>query len=135
MTCLKRALKIAHAAQQQLAVARKTTDTMAVMLFVEILNHYLHYFDQGLPNITASVLQVSCNGSAISFSEATGSYFLLECTFWVCRFRTGSSWQPTHLHACILHILMGKLYNLCPQKPLGQIEGPFRGLKAPSPND
>ena len=58
MTCLKRALKIAHAAQQQSAVARKTADTEPVSLFVEILNHYIYYFDQRLPNITPSMLQV-----------------------------------------------------------------------------
>ena len=58
MTCLKRALKIAHAAQQQLAVAMKTKDTTPVLLFVEILNNYIYYFEQGLPTITPSVLQV-----------------------------------------------------------------------------
>lgn len=58
--CLKRALKIAHAAQQQSAVARRAADTEPVSLLVEILNHYIYYFEQGLPNITPSVLQVSC---------------------------------------------------------------------------
>lgn len=59
MMCLKRALKIAHAAQQQTAVARRANDTEPVSLFVEILNHYIFYFEAGLPTITASVLQVS----------------------------------------------------------------------------
>lgn len=59
MVCLKRALKIAHAAQQQLAVARKTTDTTPVHLFVHILNHYVYFFEQGLPLVTVAVLQVS----------------------------------------------------------------------------
>lgn len=58
MMCLKRALKIAHAAQQQLAVALRSSDTLPAWLFVEILNHYLYYFDQGLSSISASVLQV-----------------------------------------------------------------------------
>ena len=58
-TLLKRALKIAHAAQQQSAVARKAADTEPVALFVEILNNYIYYFEQELPNITPSVLQVS----------------------------------------------------------------------------
>jgi Vacuolar protein sorting-associated protein 35 len=58
MVCLKRALKIAHAAQQQLAAARKTSDTQPVALFVEILNHYVYYYKQGLPSITSSVMQV-----------------------------------------------------------------------------
>ncbi|EIE25972.1 vacuolar protein sorting-associated protein 35, partial [Coccomyxa subellipsoidea C-169] len=57
MMCLKRALKIAHAAQQQLAVALRSSDTLPAWLFVEILNHYLYYFDQGLSSISASVLQ------------------------------------------------------------------------------
>ena len=59
LACLKRALKIANAAQQQLAVALKSSDTGPAFLYVEILNQYLYYFDQGLPNITSSVVQVS----------------------------------------------------------------------------
>lgn len=59
LACLKRALKIANAAQQQLAVALKSSDTGPAFLYVEILNQYLYYFDQGLPNITPSVIQVS----------------------------------------------------------------------------
>ncbi len=58
MVCLKRALKIANSAQQQLAVVLKGDHTTPVMLFVEILNHYLFYFEQGNPSITTSVLQV-----------------------------------------------------------------------------
>ena len=58
MVCLKRALKIAHAAQQQLAIALRSNDTTPASLFVEILNHYLYYFDQGLTLISSSVLQV-----------------------------------------------------------------------------
>ena len=58
MVCLKRALKIAHAAQQQLAIALRQSDTLPAALFVEILNHYLYYFDQGLTLITSAVLQV-----------------------------------------------------------------------------
>ena len=56
--CLKRALKVANAAQQQLAVAARVGVTQPVWLFVEILNHYLYYYEQGNPNITAAVLQV-----------------------------------------------------------------------------
>ncbi len=58
MVCLKRALKIAHAAQQQLAIALRQSDTLPAALFVEILNHYLYYFDQGLALISSTVLQV-----------------------------------------------------------------------------
>ena len=58
LSCLKRALKIANAAQKQLAVALKASDTGPAFLFVEIFNQYLYYFERGLPNITSSVLQV-----------------------------------------------------------------------------
>ncbi|KAI7841140.1 hypothetical protein COHA_005110 [Chlorella ohadii] len=61
LSCLKRALKIANAAQQQLAVAAKRPAADAGLgpggLFVEILNHYLYFFDQGCQQITAAVLQ------------------------------------------------------------------------------
>ena len=59
LSCLKRALKIANAARQQLAVALKASDTVPAFLYVEILNQYLYYFEQGLPNITSSIMQVS----------------------------------------------------------------------------
>lgn len=59
MSCLKRALKIAHAAQQQLSISRRTQDTTPVLLFLEILNKYLYYFDQKLPPITPDVLKAS----------------------------------------------------------------------------
>lgn len=58
LSCLKRALKIANAAQQQLAVALKASDTAPAFLYVEILNQYLYYFEHGLPNIMSSVIQV-----------------------------------------------------------------------------
>lgn len=57
MTCLKRALKMANAAQQQ-SVMRGNHSTEAVALYVEILNHYLFFFDQGLDTITPSIIQV-----------------------------------------------------------------------------
>ena len=66
MGCLKRALKIAHAAQQQLAISRKTQDTTPVLLFLEILNKYLYYFDQGLGPITPEILKV--HHTAFQFS-------------------------------------------------------------------
>ena len=59
MACLKRALKIANAAQQQLAMApRRHGASEPVSLFVDALNQYLYYFEQGLPDITTAVLQV-----------------------------------------------------------------------------
>lgn len=65
MKCLKRALKWAHAAQQQAHAALKASDVEPVTLFVEILNLYAYYFDQGLKTITANVLQacvLCCHG-------------------------------------------------------------------------
>ena len=59
MKCLKRALKWAHAAQQQAQAALKASDVEPVSLLVEILNHYAYYFDQGLKTITTNVLQVN----------------------------------------------------------------------------
>lgn len=70
LSCLKRALKIANAAQQQLAVALKTADTAPAFLYVEILNQYLYYFEQGLPNITPTVVQVSCCEASIQWYSA-----------------------------------------------------------------
>lgn len=58
LSCLKRALKIANAAQQQLAVAARAGDAGPAFLFVEILNHYLYYFDHGCELVTTAVLQV-----------------------------------------------------------------------------
>ena len=65
LVCLKRALKTAHAAQQQLAAALRGADTAPASLFVEILNHYLFYFDQGMPGITPSVLQARALGQVL----------------------------------------------------------------------
>ena len=58
MVCLKRALKIAHAAAQQAAVAARGGGSTPAALYAEILNHYIYYFEQGLPQITPHVLQV-----------------------------------------------------------------------------
>lgn len=59
MTCLKRALKIANAAQQQLTMSAKRSGlSEPVSLFVDALNQYLYYFEQELPDITTAVLQV-----------------------------------------------------------------------------
>jgi vacuolar protein sorting-associated protein 35 len=59
VTCLKRALKFAHAAQQQLAVAdrRQESATVPGQLFVEILNAYLYFFDRGVAEVTAEAVQ------------------------------------------------------------------------------
>ncbi|KAH9541149.1 hypothetical protein CY35_14G045900 [Sphagnum magellanicum] len=55
LLCLKRALRIAHAAQQMSSATRGTNGPMT--LFVEILNKYLYYFEKGNPQVTSSVIQ------------------------------------------------------------------------------
>eukprot|EP00897_Mesotaenium_endlicherianum_P007208 jgi/Mesen1/6515/ME000332S05522 len=53
--CLKRALRIANAAQQMASASRGVAGSVA--LFVEILNKYLYYFDQDNPHVTDVVIQ------------------------------------------------------------------------------
>uniref|UniRef100_A0A1D1YWX6 Vacuolar protein sorting-associated protein 35 n=1 Tax=Anthurium amnicola TaxID=1678845 RepID=A0A1D1YWX6_9ARAE len=55
LLCLKRALRIANAAQQMANVTRGSSGP--VTLFVEILNKYLYFFEKGNPQITSSVIQ------------------------------------------------------------------------------
>ncbi|KAF2312434.1 hypothetical protein GH714_034671 [Hevea brasiliensis] len=55
LICLKRALRIANAAQQMSNAARGSTGS--AMLFVEILNKYLYFFEKENPQITAAVIQ------------------------------------------------------------------------------
>ena len=43
---------------RQAAAALKGSDTEPVSLFVEVLNHYAYYYNQGVTSITPSVLQV-----------------------------------------------------------------------------
>jgi len=70
MTCLKRALKVANAAQQQLAMSAKRTGlSEPVRLYVDILNQYLFFFDQGVTNITVTVLQVRSENKWISHED------------------------------------------------------------------
>ena len=73
MSCLKRALKIANAAQQQMALTMKAADTTAARLFVEILDQYLYYFEDGLPSINTSVLQVRLDGSSALWNMQNAS--------------------------------------------------------------
>lgn len=87
MKCLKRALKWAHAAQQQAQAALKASDVEPVSLLVEILNHYAYYFDQGLKTITTNVLQVGCRwhlcdaDHAVSETSSSSRYELEVCTW------------------------------------------------------
>ncbi|XP_030453469.1 vacuolar protein sorting-associated protein 35B isoform X1 [Syzygium oleosum] len=55
LLCLKRALRIANAAQQMASVTRGSTGP--VTLFVEILNKYLYFFEKGNPQVTSSAIQ------------------------------------------------------------------------------
>ncbi|KAG8632312.1 hypothetical protein MANES_18G011700v8 [Manihot esculenta] len=55
LLCLKRALRIANAAQQMATVTRGSSGP--VILFVEILNKYLYFFEKANPQITSSAIQ------------------------------------------------------------------------------
>ncbi|KAJ6306304.1 hypothetical protein OIU78_021592 [Salix suchowensis] len=55
LLCLKRALRIANAAQQ-MANARNGTSG-PITLFVEILNMYLYFLEKGNPQITSAAIQ------------------------------------------------------------------------------
>ncbi|XVE82455.1 hypothetical protein DITRI_Ditri16bG0005800 [Diplodiscus trichospermus] len=54
LLCLKRALRIANAAQQMSNAARGSSGS--VTLFVEILNKYLYFFEKGNPQITVAAI-------------------------------------------------------------------------------
>ncbi|CAL9027252.1 unnamed protein product [Prunus brigantina] len=55
LICLKRALRIANAAQQMSNATRGSTGSVA--LFVEILNKYLYFLEKGNPQITVASVQ------------------------------------------------------------------------------
>eukprot|EP00268_Persea_americana_P018225 TRINITY_DN1902_c0_g1_i3.p1 TRINITY_DN1902_c0_g1~~TRINITY_DN1902_c0_g1_i3.p1 ORF type:complete len:790 (+),score=145.59 TRINITY_DN1902_c0_g1_i3:289-2658(+) len=55
LLCLKRALRIANAAQQMANVTRGSSGP--VTLFVEILNKYLYFFEKGNPQITSKAIK------------------------------------------------------------------------------
>ncbi|XP_019420877.1 PREDICTED: vacuolar protein sorting-associated protein 35A-like [Lupinus angustifolius] len=55
LLCLKRALRIANAAQQMSNAARGSTGS--VVLFIEILNKYLYFFEKGTPEVTVASIQ------------------------------------------------------------------------------
>ncbi|CAN6314849.1 unnamed protein product [Urochloa humidicola] len=55
LLCLKRALRIANAAQQMANATRGSSGS--VTLFIEILNKYLYFFEKGIPQITNTVIQ------------------------------------------------------------------------------
>ncbi|GFY88039.1 vacuolar protein sorting-associated 35A-like protein [Actinidia rufa] len=55
LLCLKRALRIANAAQQMSNATRGSSGS--VTLFIEILNKYLYFFEKGNSEISVSVIQ------------------------------------------------------------------------------
>ncbi|KAG9146532.1 hypothetical protein Leryth_022593 [Lithospermum erythrorhizon] len=55
LLCLKRSLRIANAAQQMANVTRGSNGP--VILFVEILNKYIYFFEKGNPQITSASIQ------------------------------------------------------------------------------
>ncbi|GMH06564.1 hypothetical protein Nepgr_008404 [Nepenthes gracilis] len=54
LLCLKRALKIANAAQHMANVTRGSSGS--VTLFIELLNKYLYFFEKGNPQITVATI-------------------------------------------------------------------------------
>ncbi|XP_060191077.1 vacuolar protein sorting-associated protein 35A-like [Lycium barbarum] len=55
LLCLKRALRIANAAQQMSNATRGSSGS--VLLFIEILNKYLYFFEKGVTQITVASIQ------------------------------------------------------------------------------
>ncbi|XP_019177439.1 PREDICTED: vacuolar protein sorting-associated protein 35A-like [Ipomoea nil] len=55
LLCLKRALRIANAAQQMSSVTRGSSGS--VILFIEILNKYLYFFEKGVSEVTVASIQ------------------------------------------------------------------------------
>ncbi|CAA6665366.1 unnamed protein product [Spirodela intermedia] len=90
LLCLKRALRIANAAQQMANVTRGGSGP--VTLFIEILNKYLYFFENGNPQITSSVIQdlielimtetqsesSAADPSAIAFFNSTQRYIRFQ---------------------------------------------------------
>ncbi|TYI82113.1 hypothetical protein E1A91_D05G199600v1 [Gossypium mustelinum] len=76
LLCLKRALRIANAAQQMASIARDSSGP--VTLFVEILNKYLYYFEKGNKQITAAAIQhlIELINTEMQGDSATSDAFL-----------------------------------------------------------
>ncbi|XP_009797562.1 vacuolar protein sorting-associated protein 35A-like [Nicotiana sylvestris] len=55
LLCLKRALRIANAAQQMSTATRGSSGS--VLLFIEILNKYLYFFEKGVSQINVASIQ------------------------------------------------------------------------------
>ncbi|TYI27784.1 hypothetical protein ES332_A05G200200v1 [Gossypium tomentosum] len=76
LLCLKRALRIANAAQQMASIARDSSGPLT--LFVEILNKYLYYFEKGNKQITAAAIQhlIELINTEMQSDSATSDAFL-----------------------------------------------------------
>ncbi|XP_073058103.1 vacuolar protein sorting-associated protein 35A-like isoform X1 [Primulina eburnea] len=55
LLCLKRAQRIANAAQQMSSATRGSSGS--VLLYIEILNKYLYFYEKGISQITADLIQ------------------------------------------------------------------------------
>lgn len=80
LICLKRALRIANAAQQMANATRGSTGSAT--LFVEILNKYLYFFEKGNPQITVASVQslielitTEMQSDSTSAEPATNAFF------------------------------------------------------------
>ncbi len=94
MVCLKRALKLANAAAQQLAVAPRATGLSGpVWLFVDILNAYASHYAAGNPNITPDVLQVRSMPARLCLPFCPACH--TRSTF-SCRVRSPVKVSPTY---------------------------------------
>lgn len=58
LSCLKRALRIAHALQQQIIQTGRGEPEGPGLLFLQILNRYLYYYEHGIETIALSAVQV-----------------------------------------------------------------------------
>lgn len=73
LSCLKRALRIANAAQQQNSLFERDSNELTVPghLFVEILNKYFHYYLLNVPEISSETLNQVLELAASEVHSAT----------------------------------------------------------------
>ncbi|KAI3762119.1 hypothetical protein L1987_52542 [Smallanthus sonchifolius] len=85
LLCLKRALRIANAAQQMANVARGSSGP--VTLFVEILNKYLYYFEKGNTQITSAAIQGLIELIKTEMQSDTATPDRISDAFFACTLR------------------------------------------------
>ncbi|KAF5780144.1 putative vacuolar protein sorting-associated protein [Helianthus annuus] len=85
LLCLKRALRIANAAQQMANVTRGSSGP--VTLFVEILNKYLYYFEKGNPQITSAAIQGLIELIKTEMQSDTATPDQISDAFFACTLR------------------------------------------------